>query len=308
MAMMVLFAILPLLGEFAGRQYVTLVIMMFFYATLASAWDIMGGRAGQVSLGNAGFLAIGAYTSTLLFLRFGISPWVGMFIGATVAGLSSFVIGLTALRLKGVFFVMSSLAFVQVVQLLLTHFVSVTNGDIGLFIPLTSNPTQMQFSQPIFYAWLIDGILFLAIFANYSISKRRIGFYLSAIREDEDAAQALGINTGLYKSLAFFISAFITGMVGAFYAQYFLFITPTSTATIPLSIQIVLAAIIGGTGKIWGPVFGGIVFEVLTYFLQLSFPTIAGLNYTIIGALLMLIVIVSPQGFLALVERMIRSK
>jgi branched-chain amino acid transport system permease protein len=284
-----------------------MVILMLFYATLASAWDIIGGRAGQVSLGNAAFLAIGAYTSTLLFLRFDVSPWIGILLGATAAGLSSFVIGATALRLRGVFFVMCSLAFVQVVQLLLTHFDTVTNGDVGLFIPLTSNPIQMQFSQPIFYAYLMDGILFLAIFLNYFISKKRIGFYLSGIREDEDAAQAVGVNTGLYKSFAFFISAFITGMTGTFYAQYFLFITPTSTATIALSIQIVLAAIIGGTGKIWGPVFGGMIFEALTYFVQMSFPTIVGLNYATIGVLLMLIVLVRPQGLLTFIERVIQK-
>ena len=304
----VLLGILPLLGDLAGRQYLTMVILMLFFATLASAWNLMGGRAGQVSLGNAAFLAVGAYTSTLLFLRFGISPWIGIFAAGAAAGLASFVIGATALRLRGVFFVMGSLAFVQVVQLLLTHYSNVTNGDIGLFIPLTSNPAEMQFSQPIFYAWLIDGILFLSILADYVISKRRMGYYLSGIKEDEDAARALGINTGLYKSLAFFISAFITGMAGTFYAQYFLFITPTSTATITLSIAIVLAAIIGGTGKIWGPVLGGIVYEAVIYFLQLTFPSIAGLNYALIGILLMAIVLVRPQGLLTLVEKVFRSK
>ncbi|MDG7007837.1 MAG: branched-chain amino acid ABC transporter permease [Nitrososphaerota archaeon] len=304
----VLLVVLPLLGEVAGRQYLTMVTLMLFFATLASAWDIMGGRAGQVSLGNAAFLAVGAYTSTLLFLRFGISPWIGILAAGAVAGLSSFVIGATALRLKGVFFVMGSLAFVQVIQLLLTHYVDITNGDIGLFIPLTSNVAEMQFGQPILYAWLIDGILFLAIIANYVISKRRMGYYLSGIKEDEDAAQALGINTGLYKSMAFFISAFITGMAGTFYAQYFLFITPTSTATITLSIDIVLAAIIGGTGRIWGPVLGGIVYEAVTYFLQQTFPNVAGLNYALIGILLMAIVLVRPQGLLTLVERVRRGK
>ena len=304
----IVLAILPLLGELAGRQYLTMVTLMLFFATLASAWDIMGGRAGQVSLGNAAFLALGAYTSTLLFLRFGISPWIGILAAGAVAGLSSFVIGATALRLRGVFFVMGSLAFVQVVQLLLSHYVDVTNGDIGLFIPFTSNATEMQFSQPIFYAWLIDSILLLSIFANYVISKRRMGYYLSGIKEDEDAAQALGINTGLYKSLAFFIGAFITGMAGTFYAQYFLFITPTSTATITLSIDIVLAAIIGGTGKLWGPVLGGMVYETVTYFLQLSFPNISGLNYALIGLLLMAIVLVKPQGLLTLVEKVMKSK
>ncbi|MDG6938991.1 MAG: branched-chain amino acid ABC transporter permease [Nitrososphaerota archaeon] len=287
--------LLPAAAYVAVPEYFSVVILMYYYAALGSAWNILGGRTGQLSFGNSAFLAVGAYTSTLLFLDYHVSPWVGMWVGGALAAVTSLLLGLTSLRLKGPFFVMSSFAFVQVVQLLLAHFTNITNGNVGLVLPLTDSLADMESGNPLFYGYLIAGILLLAVSVNYAISKSKTGYFLSAIREDEDAAKALGVNTARYKALAFVTSAFLTALIGTFYAQYLLFITPTATASIPLSIQIAIIAIVGGR-ELWAPVLGGIMLEGFAFLVETLFPAIPGLNFAVYAVLLMAVIILSPSG------------
>ncbi|PSN86094.1 hypothetical protein B9Q02_03705 [Candidatus Marsarchaeota G1 archaeon BE_D] len=295
LSVFLLLLFVPLIAYVSFLNYFSVIVLALFYSALGSAWDILGGRTGQLSFGNSAFLAIGAYTSTLLFLDFHLTPWIGLIFAGIFASVSALPLGLISLRLKGPFFVVGTFAFVEVIQLLLTHFVKITGGDIGLIIPLTNKLIDMESNNPLFYAYLIEGILFLAIGVNYLLSNSRTGYLLIAIKEDEDVASSLGIRTTIYKVFAFLISAFITGMVGTFYAQYYLFITPTNTASIPLSIQIAITAIIGGSGKIWGPVLGGFLLETLAFAVTFL-PPIPGLDYLIYGVLLISVLILSPGG------------
>lgn len=293
-----LLVLLPLVTP--NKFYQHILILIFLYAAVSSGWNIIGGYAGQLSLGHTAFFGIGAYTSTLLFLNLGLSPWLGILAGGALATLVAVVIGFACFRLRGDYFALATIAFAEVVRIVAVYWRDLTGGSMGLLIPFKPGWANLVFRGKTSYYYLFLALLALVILVSYIISKSKFGFYLQAIREDEDAAEALGVTASRYKLWAVAISAFITAVCGVFYAQYILFVEPDNLITLNLSIQMALIAVIGGLGTVWGPVVGAFLIiplnELLRGWLGGHFQ---GLNFFIYGIVLILVVTFMPNGIVA---------
>ena len=236
-----------------------LAIQVCVFAALASAWNIVGGFAGQLSLGHAVYYGIGSYAAGLLVANFGISPWIGMFAGVGVSALVALVIAYPTLRLRGPFFSLASIAFLEVARLLVNHEEAWTKGAGGLNVPLQIGLKWMIFREKWAYLLVAFGFLLVVLAICRAIRHSRFGYYLIAVREREDAARAIGINPVKVKIAAAVISAALTSLVGSFHAMYLTFIEPSSAFSLELSIQIAMFALIGGLGTVAGPVLGAVV-------------------------------------------------
>jgi branched-chain amino acid transport system permease protein len=281
------------------KFYLHVLIMMLFYASISSAWNIVGGFAGQLSLGHAAFFGIGAYTSTLLFINTGLSPWIGMLVGATLATLVAGAIGYPSFRLRGPFFTLVTIAFAEVLRLLTLYAHGLTKGSIGISVPFRPAVGNFIFRQLSAYAVVAVAFLALTVLVALWIEHSRLGYYLAAIREDEDAAQALGIDAARYKLVAVLLSAFLTALGGTFYAQYIFYIEPFQTFSLDFSVLLAMMAIIGGLGTVWGPVAGAFLVTPLQEILQARLGgELQGLHLVIYGTVLIVVVILLPQGII----------
>jgi branched-chain amino acid transport system permease protein len=249
-------AVMP--AGLSGSALLHVFILIFFFAYLSQCWNILGGFTGQLSLGHAAFFGIGAYTSSLLYVDYGVSPWLGMLAGMGLAGLVGLVIGVVSFHygLKGPFFTLVTIAFAEILRLLLLH-VDWSGGPMGVLIPLGGDSLwdfQFRAKEPYYYIALAMMLLSIALVAW--IGRSRMGFYFRAIRQDEDAAEAIGVDTWKYKLIAVTLSAGLTGAGGTFYAQYTQYVAPDDVVVVTLSVQILLATIIGGSGTVIGPILG----------------------------------------------------
>jgi branched-chain amino acid transport system permease protein len=278
------------------------VIRALIYVGLAQSWNIIAGLGGQLSLGHACFLGIGAYTSGLLFENFGLTPWIGALAGIGAAMLLSFLIGYPCFRLTGIYFALASFTVSLILEILARHFDKLTGGDVGLSIRLLGDaPGQFQFSDPRYYYFIGLAIVSLYFFITQGILRSRFGYYLKAIRDDQGAAESMGVDSARVKLVAFAISAFMAALVGTFYIQYNLFIDPAAAFGMHQSVQILLASIAGGIGSLWGPVIGGLfiipVGEITNALFGKGTP---GIDVLIYGAILAIIILYIPKGLVSL--------
>jgi branched-chain amino acid transport system permease protein len=295
LALVVFLFILPILPQ--KTYYQDLILMIFFWGTLAAAWNLVGGFAGQISLGHTAFFGIGAYTSTLLWLKFGLSPWLGMFAGAGLAILVAIGIGVPCFRLRSHFFALATIAFAEVLRYIASYWRGLTEGGVGLLIPFRPALGSFMFRGKLPYAYIALGLMLLIILVSSIIRNSRFGFYLVSLREDQDAAETLGVNTSRCKLIALIISVFFTAVVGTFYAQYLLFIDPDSVFSLPFSIELALLTIIGGLGTVIGPIIGSFILTPLDILLRGWLGGIsAGLNFIVYGIVLVVAVIYFPRG------------
>ncbi len=279
--------------------YQDVLIMMFFYAGLSCAWNLLGGFAGQISIGHAAFFGIGAYTSTLLYLHYGLSPWIGMFAGGGLAIVAGFGFGIPCFRLKTHFFALATIAFFSVLQLLAVYYRELTKGSMGLLIPFKLGWASFMFRDKLPYVYIALAFMGLVILVTESIKRSRFGFYLTAIREDQDAAESLGVGATACKLIALAISAFFVALGGTFYAQYMLFIDPDSVFAFSISINMALFSIIGGLGTVLGPMLGSFVLTPLEVLLRGWLgPEYMGLNFVIYGLILIIAVRFFPLGII----------
>ena len=294
-----------------------LAVQVCIFGALATAWNIVGGYAGQLSLGHAVFYAIGSYAATMLVIHFGLSPWIGMFGGAIVAVVASLVIAYPTLRLRGPFFALATIAFLEVCRLLVVHFEGLTGGSAGLNVPLNIGLQWMIFREKWAYLAIAFGFLVVTLWISWLIRYSRFGFYLIAVREREDAARAVGINAVKVKIAAAVISAAVTSILGSFHAMYLTFIEPSAAFSLELSIQIAMFALIGGLGTVAGPLLGTILVLPAA---ELSRGWLSALgNGThgfVYGVVLVLVVLFFPRGLvghlggraLALIDRLPGSR
>jgi branched-chain amino acid transport system permease protein len=292
----VLACLVPLLVT--NKFYMNILILVLFYAAISGSWNILAGYGGQLSLGHAIFFGIGAYTSSLLLLNMGVSPWVSMLAAAVLCMVVGAAIGYPCFRLKGPFFTLATLAFLEVIRLLAIYFKDFTHGAVGINIPFKPGWSTMIFRGKEEYYYIALGILILVIGITYWIDRTRIGSYLIAIRENEEAAEALGIPVTRYKLYAVLISSGLAGITGVFYAQYLMFVEPESIFDINFSVQIALIAIIGGMGTVFGPLVGAILMVPLNELLRSLFSGLNGLNFFLYGIVLILVVSFIPNGIL----------
>ena len=290
-------AVYPLLSD--NRYYQNMIILSLVLAIMASGWNIISGYTGYVSLGQSVFLGIGAYTTALFALRVfeGVSPLWFTPISAVVAGIFAAVVGSILMRTRGHTFVILTIAFLFVMQLVTLNWGGLTNGNHGLTLPLPQWDSDYLFWP--FYYYLL-GLLLVSIALSWWIRRTKLGMGLVAIREDENKAASVGVNTGVYKILAYVASAVPIGAAGGVYAYYLSFIDPRGMFDIVISVQVVLAALLGGRGTVWGPVLGAFILEPVNEITVNEFAAFGGGNARLIffGALLAVIVLLLPRGII----------
>ncbi len=276
-------------------------IMTFLYAFLSLAWNIQAGFSGLISVGHAAYFGIGAYTTAILYLRTGTTPWIGLLLGAGIAVLFSVVIGFPTFRLRGHYYILATLA---VAEILRTFFLfwDFTGKSGGLLYPIVPDSLwHFQFhTNRLLYFYVILGFMIIGIFIATIIRKSQLGLYLLAIRDDEKAAQSIRINTFKYKMIAAAVSAALTAVGGAFYSQFTLFLDPDTTMSIILSADIMLPSLIGGLGTIIGPMVGSFLLTPMAWILRWAFGGQV-LHVILRGSLLMLIVALIPKGIVGTV-------
>jgi branched-chain amino acid transport system permease protein len=282
------------------------MIMVFLYAMLAQAWNVLAGYCGQISLGHAVFFGTGAYTSTVLVALVGLTPWMGMLAGAILAIALSQLIGYPVFRLRGHYFAIATIAVGEIVQTLVINWDWV-GGARGLFVPIKRPDSllNLQFHQEKQgYYYIALALLLLALLLTHRMERSRTGYYFRAIREDQDAAASLGIPVARYKQRAMALSAGLTALGGTFYAQYVLFIDPESVLPLSLSILICLVAVLGGVGTLWGPLIGAGILIPLGEWTRVALGgTGKAIDLLVYGALIMLVSVIQPGGIMALAQR-----
>ena len=293
-----LLGVLPLLIR--NDFYLDGLILIFIWGAFAGAWNILAGYAGMVSLGHNAFFGIGAYTSTLLLLHFGLTPWIGMIVGGLVALCVGLILGVVCFRLRSHYFALATLAFGEVGSILAVNWRSLTGGSEGLALPIQPSVYLFSFSSKLPYVYIGLFFFLVVIAVSYAIEHSRLGYYLTAFRENEDAARALGVRTGQVRLIAMALSSFLSAIIGTFYAQYVVFIDPTSVMRIQISVQVALFAIVGGIGTALGPAIGAVIFVPITILLRAKMGTsLPGLHVVIYGIILVLVLLYMPQGISA---------
>jgi branched-chain amino acid transport system permease protein len=282
--------------------YLHIIILLYFYAYLTTSWNLVGGFAGVLPLGHAAFVGIGAYTSTILSLQYGISPWLGMIVGGVLATIVGVIIGLPTFKMRGAYFALATIAFAEGLRVIVENIDHVgpfiLNGPRGLEIsPLNVGLAKFMFNtkEPYYYIILVMLVGVLAL--TYLISRSKLGYYLQAGGEEPEAAMALGVNVARCKLIAMAMSSFFTALAGTFYAQLTLYIHPKSVISLDLSFEIAFIALIGGRGSIAGPILGALLLRPVSDFSRIYFgATLPGLHLIIFGVVLILVMIFQPRG------------
>ena len=290
------------LVEQLRQSHQDLLITVLLYAFWATAWNILGGMAGQLSFGHAIFIGVGAYTSSILFVHFGVNPWLGMFVGAAFAAAIGLFIGYVSFRygLRDVYFSLTTLAFAEIVFLLVgnTDYHGLFGGQGGVRFPVVEpSPLIFQFASKVGYYYVVATLLAVALALTWWIRRSRLGYYLIAIRENERTAQAIGINITRYKLVAVAVSAALTALGGTFYAQYYLFIDPPSVLHSSLSIAVLLPAIVGGMNTRLGPLVGAFILIPVSEQLRTMLSGgVAGGHLVVYSLVIILVMLFIPQG------------
>jgi branched-chain amino acid transport system permease protein len=282
--------------------------LVFFYVALTAAWNIPA-FGGQLSLGHASFFGIGAYTGAILYVKYGISPWIGVPVAVLTSVIGGLVLSLPLVRLRGPFFSLATIAFTEVLRMVAIDWRSLTNGSVGMNIPFKLGWMNLTFQsgKPFYYIFLALAVL--VVYLSYRIRHSSLGFHLRAGASDIEAAQALGVNTSLANFIALLWSAGLTGVLGLFYSFYMYVLEPSTLFSLPLfSLQPALNGIIGGMGTIWGPVIGAVIMTPLGEFLRFYLGTIQqGLNYVVYGLVLIATVRFIPGGVVSLISSLLKK-
>lgn len=288
-------AALPLI--FSDPFTLGMVTLAFLGAAASLAWNLSGGYAGQLSLGHSAFYGIGAYTSTLLYLKAGVSPLIGMWAGAAISAAAAVVLGAITMRLKGSFFVMSTLAFGAVVHISANNLREITGGASGLSIPLQPSMINLVFANKLAFAYVALALVTAFYLVTRLIAGSKIGYSLVAFRENDSAARALGIRTLPLRIGVFALSAGMTSLCGTFHAQYYLYVDPDSVLSLNLSLNLALMAIVGGLGTAYGPIIGAIIVTAVYFAMQaLLGDQISGLTQLAYATIVIVVLIVVPNG------------
>ena len=278
-------------------SHLNLAILVLMAAQFGVAWNIVGGYAGQASLGHAAFYGLGAYCSTLLLVKFGINPWVGVLAGGVLAATLSLAFGWSCFRLKGHYFAMATIAVAELVQIFFNEW-EYGGAAVGLYLPMDHTGwLWMHFATKLPYYWLALGLLLLTLSANWWIERSWLGYYFRAIKDEPDAARSVGVNIALYKQVALSVSAFFTAAGGSLYAQKELYIDPNSVLSTALSIKMALVSILGGVGTLFGPVVGSVGLTCIEEFTRTVFGGSGrGTDTIIYAALLIVVAVFYPTG------------
>jgi branched-chain amino acid transport system permease protein len=303
------FVILMLLPLFLDNYALGIFVMIFFWAYVGQSWNVLTGYTGHISLGHALYVGIGAYATTFLAQTFGLTPWVGMFLGGLIAVAIALFLGFLGFRfgLRGVYFVIMTIAFAELTRLAVSH-IEALGSFTGIFLDFNPSFYNFQFRGNIPYYYISLGFVVASLIAVRILEVSKVGRFIVAIREDEEAAQALGVNTFKYNMIAIAISAFMTSLAGAFYANYIFYLHPNTLFGMSMSIELILRPIIGGLGTLFGPVIGSIILTPLSEISRAYFAKggLEGLHLILYGVVAILVVLFMPKGIIVYVRRLLR--
>src|SRR5438876_10040395 len=301
-AVIALLAGVPLLTS--SNVVLNFLVVTFLIALVGQGWNLLGGYGGQYSFGHAAFFGTGAYVTAVLQMRYGINAWLGFCIGIAAGTLVGAVIGALSFRsgLKGSYFALVTLAFAEVLRII-ASVTPITGAGVGTLVKLDLRWEAFQFQNRAPYYWIILAFVAASLVIVKLIEGSRFGAYLVAVRENEDAAKAVGIDVFRVKLAAMTLSAAITAAGGCFYAQYFLFLDAGSAYGPWISVEALLAPIIGGIGTVYGPLLGALVVKTLGEATKLATGDAPGLDLVIYGCVLILVVAFAPRGIAGLLRR-----
>jgi branched-chain amino acid transport system permease protein len=304
-------AVALLLPVVLGPYALAIAINVLFFAYLGQAWNLIGGYAGQLSAGHAVFVGVGGYTAAVLAAETGLTPWIGMFVGGALAAVLGGVIGYLGFRfgLRGFYFVLLTVAVAEVCRIVVSNWERV-GGAVGFYITFTGDPRRLSFQDDRAWYYIALALLILATAIVSIVERRRFGIYLTAIREDETACEALGVDTLRYKLLAMMLSSFLTGLAGAFYAYRYSSLQPNAVFGIPLSVEIIIRPIVGGAGTLAGPIVGSLILTPLAELSRALFGQGGwhGAHLVLYGVLLVAVVLFVPQGVVPWLRDVVRRR
>jgi len=309
---MILFMILLGVSPFVSSHpfYRHVLTMIFLFASISAAWNLISGYGGLFSLAHAAFFGVGAYATVIPYVDHGISPWFGLLIGGMFGMVVALIIGFTTFRLRQFFFVLSTLACSEAIHALFTYWrLSVPTG-LGTTVPRNPGIVNMTFTTELPYTMITYVLLMIVVLVTWVITSSKVGFYLRAIKGDEDAALSLGVNVFRVKFLIFGVSAFFTSIGGGFYGLYMNYVEPDIVFSVDLMIQYIVFAIIGGMATIPGPIIGTMILLPLTIFFRSWIGgLLAPLGFFVYGVLLIVMIIFAPggimQGIISLYRKLI---
>ena len=299
LAALLLLATVPLITS--SNVVLNFLVMALLIALVGQGWNLLGGYGGQYSFGHAAFFGTGAYVTAILQTRYGINAWLGFVVGIAAGALVGAVIGALSFRsgLKGSYFALITLAFAEVLRIIATV-TPITGAGVGTLIKLDLRPEAFQFQSRAPFYWIILAMVGVSLVLIRLIENSRFGAYLVAVRENEDAAKALGVDATVVKLGAMTMSAAIAAAGGCFYAQYFLFIDAGIAYGPWISIEALLAPIIGGIGTVFGPLLGALVVKTLGELTKHVTGGAPGLDLVIYGSVLVLVIAFAPRGIAGL--------
>lgn len=298
-------ALLATFPLYLPSYYLHIVTLTLVYVALASSWNIVGGIGGQISLAHSLFVGTGAMLASALLLKLGINMWIGMVIAALVSGAMGAVISFIdfRFRLGHLSFALITLAFAEMAEIIVigSEFLG---GASGLFLPKdVGNFAAFQFGSGGGVFWVMLTLAVVAIVANLAILNMPLGYYLRTIRDNENAAQAIGVDLLRNKTVAMVVSAMLTSVIGTAYARYLTFADPYQLASPVLTVEIVLIATVGGLGKAFGPAVGAFLLIPLGEILRGKLGgVLPGLHYFVYGAVVIAVILASPRGLLPLIQ------
>jgi len=298
-------ALIPLVVRDA--YFLDSLVLILLWGALSAAWNVAGGYAGQVSIGHASFFGIGAYSAALMVTRFGLGPWLGMLVGVVLSIGAGFIIGFLSNRLKGPYFALSTIAFSQVLLIGVSRWRGFTSGGEGIPVPFRPGFATLGLGH-VGWVYMALAMALVCFAVQVYLERSRIGYQLAGVREDEDAAEALGIATRRLKVAAITLSAALTSIGGSLWAQYVGFVDPTYVFSVDLSVRFALNTIIGGMGTALGPFLGSILITSLETYLRATFAGVkagfTGIYLIIYGTALILVVRFVPEGLAGITTRL----
>jgi branched-chain amino acid transport system permease protein len=294
-------AVLPLFG--LSNTVLNFLFFVLVIALAGQGWNLLGGYGGQFSFGHAAFFGMGAYATAILQVRYGVNPWIGFAAGIALGSVVGLAIGFLSFRagLRGSYFALVTLAFAEVFRIL-ANATPVTGGAAGILIKLDVRPENFQFESRAVFFWIALALVGGVMLLNAQIEKSRFGAYLVAVRENEAAARAIGVDALKVKLQAIALSGAITAAAGALYAQFFLYLDAAIAFGPWISVEALLAAIVGGAGTVLGPLIGAFVLHGLGELTKTFAGRIPGIDLVVYGGLLIVAVAFAPRGALGFIS------
>jgi branched-chain amino acid transport system permease protein len=288
------------------------LILILLWGATGAAWNVAGGYAGQVSLGHAAFFGLGAYAAAILGTRWGISPWIGLLVGAALATAFGFILGFLSNRLRGPYFVLATIAFSQVLLIVASRWRAFTSGSEGIPVPFRPGFWTLGIVDKRVWVYLVLVLAALLYLVELYLERSRRGYQLAAVREDEDAALSLGVPARRLKVAAIAVSAALTAVCGTLWTQYVGFVDPLYVFSVDLSVRFCLFAILGGIGTPLGPFVGAALITILETSLRARFGGIGaglvGIYLIIYGTVLIVTMRIAPQGLLSWIGALLRRR